>query len=254
MAQIDGRNPRPSVTLEEVARVAGVSRATASRVVNRNPRVEPGDPADGGAGDRSPRLRPQSGGAHPGDPADRLGRPLRLRIHARLFDEPFFASLLRGISGELERRLQLVLLMAAGPRRGPCRDYLTGGHVDGVLLVSLHGDDPLPARLAERGIPFVVGGRPRAPAVHFVDVDNVAARRRRAHLIGLGRRVIATIAGPADMDAGVDRLAGYRADSGAGLRPPSLSPSATSDRRRAPPMRALLERRPTSTPSSPPLT
>ena len=43
--------------------------------------------------------------------------------------------------------------------------YLTAGHVDGALLVSLHGNDPLPEALAKRGVPV---GR-RRPA---------AARRR----------------------------------------------------------------------------
>ena len=102
------------------------------------------------------------------------------------------------------------------PERGRdaarAESYLGGGHVDGVLLVSLHGDNPLPMRLASRGIPVVVGGRPlHGSAVRFVDIDNRGgARTAVSHLAGLGRQVIATIAGPADMGAGVDRLAGYR--------------------------------------------
>jgi len=84
--------------------------------------------------------------------------------------------------------------------------------VDGVLLVSLHGSDPLPARLAARGVPVVVGGRPLGGTeVSYVDVDNVAgAFAALDHLVRTGRRHIATIAGPHDMPAGIDRLEGYR--------------------------------------------
>ena len=71
----------------------------------------------------------------------------------KLFDDPFFPRLLRGISAELNtRELQLVLLMPGSTREEErVRNYLGAGHVDGALLVSLHGDDPLPDWLAERG-------------------------------------------------------------------------------------------------------
>jgi DNA-binding LacI/PurR family transcriptional regulator len=90
--------------------------------------------------------------------------------------------------------------------------YLTAGHVDGVILVSLHGDDPLPEQLVASRIPSVVLGRPsRGVDVDYVDADNRdGGRRATAHLIQLGRRRIATIAGPKDMVAGIDRLDGYR--------------------------------------------
>ena len=70
---------------------------------------------------------------------------------------------MRGVSGALAARgLQLVLLMPepGDEARAPIR-YLTGGHVDGALLVSLHGDDPIPAALAASGRP---GGVRRAAA------------------------------------------------------------------------------------------
>ena len=62
------------------------------------------------------------------------------------------------------------------------------------------------------GIPFVVGGRPLHDlGTSLVDVDNRGgARSAVAHLISRGNRTIATIAGPDDMGAGVDRLHGYR--------------------------------------------
>jgi DNA-binding LacI/PurR family transcriptional regulator len=131
-----------------------------------------------------------------------------------LFGDPFFPRLLRGVSSELSaRNLQLVLLMPQSANdEQRVERYLTAGHVDGVLLASLHGNDALPDALVARGVPVVVGGRPLSgDAVSYVDVDNVGgARTAVAHLVGRGRRVIATIAGPADMSAGVDRLVGYR--------------------------------------------
>jgi DNA-binding LacI/PurR family transcriptional regulator len=91
--------------------------------------------------------------------------------------------------------------------------------VDGALLVSLHADDPLPARLTAAGIPLVMVGRPpKGVKASFVDVDNrQGAQSAVAHLIAGGRRVVATIAGPRDMAVGADRLLGYRdalADAG----------------------------------------
>ncbi len=89
-----------------------------------------------------------------------------------------------------------------------------------MLLLSLHGTDPLPTRLQERGIPLVLGGRPgdQDPRIPSVDADNVGgARLATEHLLRAGRRQVATVTGPLDMVAGRDRLAGYRqarADAG----------------------------------------
>lgn len=204
---------KPAVTLEQVAMAAGVSRATASRVVNRSPNVSPDVR-------RSVEVAIDRLGYVP----NRAARSLVTRRSdsvgvvitepsGRLFVDPFFPRLLRGISGELAARdLQLVLLMPGSRREAAqMESYLAAGHVDGALLVSLHGDDPMPERLAARGIPIVVGGRPPATAlVSYVDVDNrQGARSAVEHLASIDRRRIATISGPTDMAVGLDRLAGY---------------------------------------------
>jgi DNA-binding LacI/PurR family transcriptional regulator len=214
VANLTATDRRNGSTLEEVALRAGVSRATVSRVVNDSPRV-------------SPEMRRQVEAAiqELGYVPNRAARSLVTRRSGsvavviaeptpRLFTDPFFPRLLRGVSAALSARdLQLVLLMPASPdearRTG---DYLAAGHVDGALLVSLHGDDPLPSTMALRGIPVVVGGRPPGGvAVSYVDVDNVqGARMAVEHLVARGRQVIASISGPADMSPGIDRLAGYR--------------------------------------------
>jgi DNA-binding LacI/PurR family transcriptional regulator len=203
------------VTLEEVARAAGVSRATVSRVVNGNLRVS-----------QDVRRVVEKAVERLGYVPNPAARMLVTRRSdsigliipeptGRLFNDPYFPRLLRGVTGELSaREMQLVLLMPqTSGESSRVERYVAAGHVDGVLLVSLHGDDPLPAHLAARSMPVVVGGRPPGAAVvSYVDVDNRhGAQAAVEHLIATGRRVIATIAGPSDMVAGVDRLAGYRA-------------------------------------------
>ncbi len=212
---VTSTQPRPrGVTLEEVARLAGVSRATVSRVVNGSPRVS-------GEVRRSVETAVEKLGYVP----NRAARSLVTRRSGsiavviteptgRLFSDPFFPRLLRGVSAAMSARdIQLVLLMPdtlADSRR--TADYLVAGHVDGAILVSLHGDDPLPGRIIAAQIPTVVVGRPlRDGGVSYVDVDNRGgARTAVEHLIAGGRRVIASIGGPADMVAARDRLAGYR--------------------------------------------
>jgi DNA-binding LacI/PurR family transcriptional regulator len=240
-----------TATLEQVARLAGVSRATASRVVNQSPKVSD-----------EVRRAVAAAVAQLGYVPNRAARTLVTRRSdsvgvviteptSRLFIDPFFPRLLRGISAELAaRELQLVLLMPGSPKETEqVERYLGAGHVDGVLLVSLHGNDPLPSWLAERGIPVVVGGRPpRHAAVSYVDVDNRQGGRSAVeHLVGVGRRRIATIAGPTDMPAGLDRLAGYRdaiADAELAADPALVAAADFSQEGGAAAMRQLIQRRP----------
>jgi DNA-binding LacI/PurR family transcriptional regulator len=199
-------------TLEEVARVANVSRATVSRVVNGDRRV-----AD------QTRSAVEAAVKDLGYVPNRAARSLVTKRSgsvgvvipeptAQLFGDPFFPRVLRGISDALAaEEMQLVLLMPQ-VRADEVRveRYLAAGHVDGVLLVSLHGPDPLPEDLRARGIPVVVGGRPPSAGITYVDVDNQrGAAAAVQHLLADGRRQVATIAGPQDMPAGADRLAGY---------------------------------------------
>jgi DNA-binding LacI/PurR family transcriptional regulator len=227
--------PQRPLTLESVAAEAGVSRATVSRVVNGGNRVSPGT-------QRVVERAIQRLGYRP----NRAARALATRRTnsvglvipeptQHVFADPFFPRLVRGINDVLAADdLQLVLLTpAASAGEERLARYLTGGHLDGVLLVSLHGQDPLPALLLARGIPVVVGGRPpEGVEASYVDVDNIGgARRAVSHLIDRGRRRIATLTGPLDMAAAADRLEGYRsALLGAGLgREPSLEASGEFD-------------------------
>ncbi|MEU6853092.1 LacI family DNA-binding transcriptional regulator [Actinacidiphila alni] len=209
--------PRP--TLEAVAARAGVSRATASRVVN------------GSEGVRAPLVeRVRQAVDELGYVPNQAARTLVTRRNdaiavvvaepeTRFFTDPFFAQQVRGISKELTARdNQLVLLLTEGTadyeRVGR---YLAGGHVDGALIFSLHTDDSLPTLARRAGVPTVIGGRPGwtdTDSDHgtlYVDCDNRGgARDAVRHLLSIGRRTIAHIAGPLDQTASVDRLDGFR--------------------------------------------
>jgi DNA-binding LacI/PurR family transcriptional regulator len=202
-------------TLEQVAARAGVSRATVSRVINGANTVDPA------LRDKVSRAVAELGYV-PNMAArslvtQRTGSVALIlpETPTRVFsDDQFFPSVIRGVSQELEEADRQLVLMLVGSEAAQARAdrYTTGGHVDGALFASLHGAWPLPDRLAKLGIPVVCSGRPLAPSdVPYVDVDQtggvITAVR---HLLDQGRQRIATIAGPQDMVAGLDRLEGYR--------------------------------------------
>jgi DNA-binding LacI/PurR family transcriptional regulator len=201
-------------TLDEVAREAGVSRATASRAINGLPYVsdsakEAVAQAVETLGYRANQVARSLATKRTGSVALVISEPGNFVV-----SDPFFARIMRGISGGLAGSgLQLALLMAKEQHgEGGSARYLREGHVDGVLLVSLHGGDPLPGRLVAAGLPLVLGGRPLTRGdVPYVDADNFnGASMAARHLIDIGRRRVATIAGPRDMAVGIDRLSGWR--------------------------------------------
>jgi DNA-binding LacI/PurR family transcriptional regulator len=209
----DRRAERPP-TLDVVAARAGVSRATASRVLR-------------GAGNVSERsrdavLRAAHDVAYTPNLAARSLVTRRSESVAflvaesedRLFSDPYFLAMLRGAQAETAASgLQLLFVIASTrAETEQFKRYAAGGHVDGVLLLSLHGDSGLPQTLEELGVPTVLNGRPLTddPSIYYVDSDNLGGGAAATEvLIERGARHVATITGPQDMRAGQHRLAGY---------------------------------------------
>jgi DNA-binding LacI/PurR family transcriptional regulator len=203
-------------TLEQVAVEANVSRGTASRVVNGSLEVSPW--ALKAVRDAIRKLGYVPNQAARSLVTQRSDTVLLVASESedRVFGEPFFGSIVRGLSRELSTTdLQLNLMMASTARQhGKVEQLVRNGHVDGVMLISLHGDDPLPRNLVAAGAPVALIGRPMSDigSVPYVDADNVTgARTATEYLYAQGRRRIATITGPHDMAAGLDRLSGFRA-------------------------------------------
>lgn len=200
-------------TLEDVAAQAGVSRATASRVVNTDPRV-------GRLARESVEAAITELGYRPNRNARSLVRPEADSIAVvvpeaedRVFADPFFASTLAAITQALsDSPVQVLLAMGQPGQSQKIERYLRGGYTDGAIVVSHHKDDHIWQVLQATKLPAVYVGRPYAGdvGIPYVDVDNRAGGALAAqHLIDAGRRRIATITGPMDMAAGEDRLAGW---------------------------------------------
>ena len=236
--------------LEDVAARAGVSRATVSRVVN-------------GQGTVAAELKERVDRAveELGYVPNQAARSLMTRRFdsialmasepdVRVFGDPFFSGIVRGVTTEANRAgLQVVLLMVQSPEDlDRAKRYLRSSPVDGVMLISEHQSaDPVPAMLERAGIPLVIGGRPLQPGVNplYVDNDNRAGARLAAeHLVSIGRTRIGTLAGPQDMSAGIDRLEGFRDGLGAAFDPELVEYSDFTQQGGEIAMARLLERAP----------
>ena len=208
-------NRRKRPTIRDVAEAAGVSRGTVSRVLNGGHLVSPAaleavrEAMARSGYQANPHARSlKSGRAN--SVAFLLTEPQHL-----LFEDPNFAVLVRGAATALSDRDCSLVLMIAGSKteRRRTLEYLTGGHVDGVLLISSHSGDTLATQLLQAGLPVVACGRPLGLQGKFGYVaadDRQGGRLITEHLLQRGHRRIGTITGPMDTSGGVDRLEGYR--------------------------------------------
>lgn len=228
MVEKTTERPRRQATLAEVAELAGVSVTVASRVINDAPYVSKAKRDAVEAAIRKLRYVP-----------NRTARALAkqqtgavlLAIAGEdpaLFADPYFAQVIVGVSAALEETSLHVMLSLASSGRGQARfeNLLRTRGVDGIMLMALQGDDPLPRIVDEAGVPTVYGGRPLGENPRwYVDVDNLGgARAATEHLVRLGRRRIATITGPLDTNVGLTRERGFRdALSAAGLTPAGVA-------------------------------
>jgi DNA-binding LacI/PurR family transcriptional regulator len=209
-------------TLEDVAKVAGVSRATVSRVINGIRNVDP-------------QLHEVVWHAvgQTGYVPNRLARSLVTRrtgtialvvsdseshdddpFMGRFFADPYFGRVVGGLMSVLRQagvQLALQIVGTEDARKRLVGD-LRNGQADGVIVLSLPPVDPLPRMLTDGGVPAVMIGRPAEPVpINYVDLANdTGASLAAEHLLGRGCQRIGMISGPADVPASNDRISGFR--------------------------------------------
>ncbi|MCC9155218.1 LacI family transcriptional regulator [Streptomyces parvulus] len=201
-------------TLEEVAARAGVGRGTVSRVINGSPRVSDATRAAVEAAVAELGYVPNTAArALAANRTDAIALVVP-EPETRFFAEPYFSDMLKGVGSELaDTEMQLLLIFAGSDReRERLAQYLAAHRVDGVLLVSVHADDPLPDLLSQLEIPAVISGpRSAAESLASVDSDNYGgARSAVEHLLARGCRRIAHITGRLDVYGAQRRVDGYR--------------------------------------------
>lgn len=203
------------MNLEDIAKLAEVSRSTVSRVVNNDPRVSDG------VRTRVLRIVAETN-YHPNAAArslatrhNRIFGLLIPQAMNSIFGDPWFPHMIQGcMDGCRNADYSLMLLMESSTDHAAVNRLIErtvrARHLDGLIISSSLKDDVLSHRLARENFPSVVIGRDTDERFSFVDIDNrAAARIATEHLLSHGYRRLAVISGPSTMVTAEDRRLGF---------------------------------------------
>ncbi|MDO4901362.1 LacI family DNA-binding transcriptional regulator [Actinomyces sp.] len=206
-----GRRPG----MMDVARLAGVSHQTVSRVINRPDSVRPATLA-------KVRNAINQLGYHPNMAARALvtdsTRMIGVVTTGSHFQGPASTTAAIEVAARQAGYATLVtsLKREAGDAGNEIRevfDFFVERGVDGVIAVAPQTWIATAAERVARSVPLVVVADGLAPSrrIHVVSVDQeLGARMAVGHLLGLGRSTIAHLAGPADWYDALARARGWR--------------------------------------------
>jgi LacI family transcriptional regulator len=204
-----------NLTLEDIAKEAGVSRSTVSRVMNNFPNISDGVRERVLEVIKETGYRPNAAARTLASQRSRtIGLVLPHSV-SLLFTDPYYPHLLKGISQACNLHDHALSFFLASSKEDEKKIFgrvSNKGLLDGVLIQSgHHGNQQIIGQLIDVEMPQVVIGRPfRSDNVSFVDVDNVGgAYNAVSYLIRLGYERIATITGPLQSTVGLDRKEGY---------------------------------------------
>ncbi len=201
-------------TIHDVAREAGVSRGTVSRVLNGGHYVSPAaEEAVNAAIRKTGYVVNRHARSLITGRSDSVGF-LLTEPQERFFEDPNFNVLLRGCTQALAAHDVPLLLMLAGTKdeRRRITRYITAGTSTGCCWSPATPGTRSPRSCVRRGAAGRVRQADRAGSkVSYVAADDRdGAREMVRHLLSLGRRRVGMVTGPLDTPGGVERLAGYK--------------------------------------------
>jgi DNA-binding LacI/PurR family transcriptional regulator len=204
-------------TLKDVARLAGVSPATASMALSDNPRVA--EATKTAVRDAAARLGYVPHAAGRALRSQRVGAIAVVLPHSseHVFSHPTLTALLEGIvSVAAENDLSTVLSTSSSEQdeASAYRRLMQGRQADGAIVASASVADANVIELARSAYPLVVVGRvPHLPHVTTVCLDDYhGGEAATRHLVQVhGARRVAHISGPLGHQSAQDKLTGYRA-------------------------------------------
>lgn len=203
-----------NITIKEVAKLAGVSPSTVSRVISDSPRIS--DETKKVVREAMDEL-----GYHPNAIARSLVSKATNSIGIvmpqsteRAFLNPFFSQALSGVSAAAHEQGYCILLSTGKTEKEQLesiQNIVMGGRVDGVIVMYSSVDNAVMDALKKLRTPFVVIGKPlKAKGTLYVDNDNVdSSFKVTEKLIKNGHNRIAFISGSFKFVVSLDRLDGY---------------------------------------------
>lgn len=203
---------RPAATIKEIAEAAGVHPSTVSRALDPRKRHLVAD-------DVAKRITSQAEalGYQPNRLAAnlRLGRSDLIGVLLPDIANPVFAPILGGITEALSSEGYSPIVADAG--NAPSQqisfvETLLSQRVDGLILATVSQDDELVGFCIRRGLPVILVNRSEARdrVSSVVSDDDMGMRLAVDHLVGLGHRRIAHVAGPLSTSTGALRRDGFK--------------------------------------------
>ncbi|MDY4337309.1 LacI family DNA-binding transcriptional regulator [Streptococcus sp. 21WXBC0057M1] len=201
------------VTIKDVAKAAGVSPSTVTRVIQNKSTI---------SDETKKRVRKamKELNYHPNLNARSLVSSYTQVIGLVLPDDsdvfyqnPFFPSVLRGIAqvaSENHYAIQIATGKDEKERLNAISQMVYGKRVDGLIFLYAQENDPLVQLVAEEQFPFLILGKSLSPFIPLVDNDNIQAGfDATEYFIKKGCSRIAFIGGTKKLFVTQDRLKGY---------------------------------------------